>query len=205
MLTCPSVGARAGPRQARLPREAKARPLRARKDHICVGGRSGSGWRQAHLDVLVSHELHTGTPVRSPAPVVRSRNGAGPTWSGCEPHTHEGSALRSHCPDHSPLLAQRTRATTANAGRIDHAQTSIGFSTPLLGVKRLSCWTPERSIGLERKVLPREATRLPRRVAVVGGPYPEAGADEAGRVAFCPLCSGRAGANSVVRTGSGCS
>jgi hypothetical protein len=41
-------------------------------------------------------------------------------------------------------------------------------------------------------------------VAVVGGPYPEAGADEAGLVAVCSLCGGSATANSVVRNGTGC-
>ncbi len=50
------------------------------------------------------------------------------------------------------LLAQRAGATTANAGRLDHAQAAIGFSTLLMGVKRLPCWAPERPIGLERKV-----------------------------------------------------
>ena len=39
-------------------------------------------------------------------------------------------------------------------------------------------------------------------VAAVGGPYPEAGADEAD-LAACALCAGRAGANSVVRSGVG--
>jgi hypothetical protein len=103
------------------------------------------------------------------------------------------------------LLAQRTRATTANAGRIDHTQTPISLSPPLLGVKLLRCWAAQRSIWLEREGLPREATRLPRRVAVVGEPYPDAGADEAGRVAACSLCGGMVGANSVVRIGVGSS
>ncbi len=40
-------------------------------------------------------------------------------------------------------------------------------------------------------------------VAVAGGPYPEAGADEVGRVAACAFCSGMAGANSVMRRGVG--
>jgi hypothetical protein len=59
------------------------------------------------------------------------------------------------------LLTQRTRAAVANAGRIQHAQATIGFSTPLLGMKRLSCGTTQRSVGLERKVLTRKAPRFP--------------------------------------------
>jgi hypothetical protein len=105
-----------------------------------VTWRSDGGRRQAHLDTLVSHELHTGAPVFSPAPISRSRNGAGPTWSGCEPHTHL-TRLRGRVAIPLTLLALRTRAAVANAGRIDHAQTSIGLVAPLLGMKRLSCWT----------------------------------------------------------------
>jgi len=37
---------------------------------------ASTGGRQAHLDALVSHELHAGAPVLSPAPVPR-RSGAG--------------------------------------------------------------------------------------------------------------------------------
>src|SRR6266568_886965 len=94
------------------------------------------------------------------------------------------------------LLPQRTGTTTAAAGRVHDAQTPIGFPAPLMGTKLLACWTTERPIGLERKVLPREATRFPRRVAVAGGPYPDAGAGEA---AACSVTGGMAGANSVVR------
>jgi hypothetical protein len=59
------------------------------------------------------------------------------------------------------LLAQRTRAAVANAGRIHHAQTAIDLATALLGMKRLSCWTAERPIRLEREVGSREASRFP--------------------------------------------
>ena len=69
--------------QPLCPREASVGTLRAGKDHLRFTWRScGGGW-QAHLDVLVSHELHTGAPVLSPAPIARSRSGAGPTRRGC--------------------------------------------------------------------------------------------------------------------------
>jgi len=51
------------------PREASVGTLRAGKDHFCTAKRSCGGWRQAHLDALVSHELHTGAPMLSPAPI----------------------------------------------------------------------------------------------------------------------------------------
>ena len=51
------------------PREASVGTLRAGKDHFCFAWRSCGGGRQAHLDALVSHELHTGAPMLSPAPI----------------------------------------------------------------------------------------------------------------------------------------
>jgi len=59
------------------------RPLCAGQDHFRFAWRSGGNRQQAHLDALVSHELHTGAPVASPAPIPRSRSGAEPTWRGC--------------------------------------------------------------------------------------------------------------------------
>ena len=64
------------------PREARVGTLRAGKDHFRAAKRSCGGRRQAHLDALVSHEPHTGAPMLSPAPIPRSRSGAGPTRRG---------------------------------------------------------------------------------------------------------------------------
>jgi hypothetical protein len=65
------------------PREARVRALRTGEDHVRRAWRSYGGRRQAHINALVSHELDAGAPVRSAAGVARSRNGAGPTRSGC--------------------------------------------------------------------------------------------------------------------------
>jgi hypothetical protein len=51
------------------------RALCAGKDHFRFAGRSDGRRRQAHLDVLVWHELHTGASVRSPAPVAPEERG----------------------------------------------------------------------------------------------------------------------------------
>src|SRR6266568_6587404 len=59
------------------------------------------------------------------------------------------------------LLAQRAGTTTADACSIDDAQAPISFSAPLVCHKCLPGRAAERSIRLERKVLPREATSLP--------------------------------------------
>jgi hypothetical protein len=184
--------------EALFPREARVRALRTGEDHLRDGRRSGAG-QQAHLDALVSHELDTGAPMLSPAPIPPEERRI-PNHERMQEHTHlarlfGGAALPL------TLLTQRTGATTANARRIHDTQTPIGLSAALLGRKRWPCWTPERPVGLERKVGSGEAPRFPRRVAVVGGPYPEAGADEAGRAAVGSLCGGRAGANSVMRRG----
>src|SRR4051812_16896168 len=59
------------------------------------------------------------------------------------------------------LLAERTGPTTANAGRIHHAQAAIDFSTLLLNTKLLVCWTAQGPVWLEREIVAREATSLP--------------------------------------------
>jgi hypothetical protein len=49
-------------------------------------------------------------------------------------------------------LSQQAGTATANAGGGDHAQAAIGFSTPLMGRKRLPYRTPECPIRLEREI-----------------------------------------------------
>ncbi len=146
--------------QARLPQEPKVSTLAARKDHLDVGGRSGRRFRRdAYLDVLMAHEPQTGAPVFSATPI--------PPEQRCTTHPERMqqhtylTRLRGRAPIPLTLLAQRTRAAVANAGRIHHAQTAIGLSPPLLEVKRVSCWTAQRPIGLERKAGSGEATRFP--------------------------------------------
>ena len=144
-----------------FPREAIVRSLRARKDDFRFAWRSGGWGRQAHLNALVSHELHTGAPVFSSAPIApeeRSRTNG-------KRMQQDADLARLCCRAAIPLalLAQRTRAALTNAGRVDHTQTPICFSTPLLRSERSPCWTAQRPIRLERKVSSREATRFPGR------------------------------------------
>jgi hypothetical protein len=77
-------------------REARVRALRTGEDRIRGGRRSGRR-RQAYLDALLSHQLHTGTPVFSAAGVARSRTGAGPTWSGCSSTLTRAPAWQWRC------------------------------------------------------------------------------------------------------------
>src|SRR5690348_7885730 len=53
-----------------LPGEAKVRSLHAGQDYTSCGWRSGGGSWLTHLNLLVSHELQTGTPVFSSAPIL---------------------------------------------------------------------------------------------------------------------------------------
>jgi len=99
---------------------------------------------------LVAKQLDAGTSMNPSTPVMPLEgSGTDSHWMQEDAHLARllgGGAIPL------TLLAQRAGATTANAGRVDHAQAAIGFSTLLMGVKRLPCWAPERPIGLERKV-----------------------------------------------------
>lgn len=141
-------------------------PLRPRKDRRLRAGRGSR--RKVHLDPLVSHELHTGASVLSPAPrppeqrrgtrLERMEQDTDPTW------------LRGCFPVPLTLFAQRAAAIIAHPGAIEHAQTAIGFAALLGGVQRLASRTGQRPIRLQTEVLSRETTRFPgqgdRRLAI---------------------------------------
>lgn len=136
--------------QPLLPRETRVRSLRTGEDHLRGARLRGEGWREADLDALLSHELHAGAPVFPAAPIApEQRCGTHP--QRMQQHTHLARLGRGVAFPLT-LFAERTRAATANTGRIHYAQASVSFPTPLLDPKRLPCRTPERSIGLERKV-----------------------------------------------------
>ena len=100
-------------------------------------------------------------------------------------HTHP-TRLRGGLPMPLTLFAQGTGATTADAGRIDHAQAPIGFAAPLVGDQRLASRTAQRAIGLEGKVLPGEAARFPGQGHCLLAHTPCTGAGGVGRL----LCAG---------------
>ena len=59
------------------------------------------------------------------------------------------------------LLPFRTGTTTADAGSVHDAQAPVSFSAVFMRGQFLICRASKRSIGLERKILTREATGLP--------------------------------------------
>jgi hypothetical protein len=118
------------------------RSLRAGQDHVRRAWRSCGGWRQAHLDALVSHELPTGAPVLSAAPISpEHRSGTHP--ERMQEHTHL-ARLRGSAAIPLALLAQGTGTTTADAGCIHHTQAPIGFSASLMGGKLLVSGATQR-------------------------------------------------------------
>ena len=128
------------------------RTLCARKDHFRFARpRSGRRW-QAYLDALVSHEFQTSAPVLSAAPIAPEQRGR-TNLERMQQHTDLARFGRRRAIPLT-LLAQGTGTTTADAGRIDHAQTPIGFLAPFVDRKGLLGWTAQRPVGLEGKVLP---------------------------------------------------
>ena len=103
--------------------------------------------------------MYTSTPIRSATPILPEKRFA-PDAERMQQHADLAWLCR-RTPIPLALLAHRTRTTTANARSIHHAQAPIDFSTPLMSRERLPCWAPQRSIGLESKILTSEATGLP--------------------------------------------
>lgn len=146
--------------QSRLPREPRVRPRSSGKRQrrsISIG----SDVRfLLYRHPLVTQELDTGVSMKSAAPISPEERLIA-NHKRMQEHTDlarlfGGAALPL------TLLTQRTGATTANAGRIHDTQTPIGLAAALLSRTRLPCWTPERPVGLERKVGSGETPRFPR-------------------------------------------
>jgi hypothetical protein len=75
-------------------------------------------------------------------------SGASPTTSGWSRTLTRAPACAFRSPDHSPLLAQRAGAATANAGGIHDPQASISFSAVFVRNQLLVSQAPKRPIEL---------------------------------------------------------
>lgn len=104
-----------------------------------------------NLGALVAKELHTRAPMNSSTPVSPEERPI-PDDEWMEENTHL-ARLRSLAAIPLTLSAQWAGTATTNTGCVHHAQAPVSFSTMFMGTKRLACWTPQRSIGLETKVL----------------------------------------------------
>jgi hypothetical protein len=149
--------------QALCPREPKVRPLRPRKDRRRRRGATLAGRIRGlpHLDVLSMHQLHTGAPVLSATPISPEQR-CGTNDEGMQEHT-DLAWLFGGVPIPLALFTQLTGTTTANTGRIHQPQDPISLLPPLLEGERAACGTAQSSIGLERKIVAREATCFPGR------------------------------------------
>ena len=116
-----------------------------------------------YLDTLMAQQLYTHTSVVPTAP-VSPEQGRRTDDERMQEHA-DLARLRISAAIPLALLAQRTGTTPADAGSIHDAQASIGFSALLMRDQLLGSRAPQRPIGLESKVLAREATSFP------GGPH----------------------------------
>ena len=116
------------------------------------------GLFQMYINPLIAHKLHA-CPSMLPSTPVTPEERPIPDDEWMQENTHL-ARLRGFAAIPLTLLAQQAGAAAAETGCVHDAQAAIGFSTPFMGKKRLPCWTPERPIGLERKVGSGETTRF---------------------------------------------
>ena len=105
------------------------------------------------------HQVHTRVPMNSAAPVAPEERPFSDA-EGMEKHTYLTRLLRGMALPLA-LLAQRTGTATADTGSIHDAQAPVSFSALLMGEKLLISGASQCPIGLESKVLAREAACFP--------------------------------------------
>jgi len=121
--------------QPLLPRKAIMRPLRPGQGRRRAVRAGREGRRHLHLQTLACEQLHARPPMLPSAPVTPEQRSR-PHGKRMQQYAHL-TWLLGDAALPLTLLAQRTRATTADAGRIDHTQTAIGFSAPLVDAQGL--------------------------------------------------------------------
>ena len=126
--------------------------LRAGKDHFGLAWRSCEGWRQAHLDALVSHELHTGAPMLSPAPILPEQR-RGTNLERMEQDT-DATRLRGCFPIPLTLRTLWAAAAIEDPGAVEDAQTAIGKALLLGWAQRLASRTDSTPSGWRAKSCP---------------------------------------------------
>ena len=130
ILTRLAVGERALRASRSAPDQPMMGTLGAGKGHRFGSQTGGDGRHDLYLDALKAQELDARPSVGPTAPVAPEEGGrTDDEWM--QEHTHL-ARLRRRAAIPLTLLAQGTGTTTADAGSIDHAQTSIGFLAPFV-------------------------------------------------------------------------
>jgi hypothetical protein len=112
-----------------------------------------------HIYALLTEQVHTRAPMSPSTPIVPEER--------LIPHSErmqQYADLARLCRRTAiplTLLTERTGAATKDASSVHHTQAAVGFSALLMRDQFLVCWALKRSIGMEGKVLAREATGLP--------------------------------------------
>ena len=132
-----------------------------RQDNRRLLLRRQGGLGKHHFNSLVTEQLDAGAPIHSPAPIVPEQGGKADNMR-MQKHT-DLARLFGGAPIPLALLTQLTGTTIANAGGIHQPQAPISLLPPLLEGERAACWTAQSPIGLERKIVSREATCFPGR------------------------------------------
>ena len=84
------------PSEPLCPRETRVRALRTGEDHLRGGWRSG-GRRETDLDALITHQLHTSSPMDSAAAIAPEQR-CRTHRQRMQQHTHAGAACASRGP-----------------------------------------------------------------------------------------------------------
>lgn len=123
--------------------------------------RRQGGVGKHYFNSLVTEQMHAGAPIHPPAPIVPEQRGRANN-KRMQKDT-DLTRLFGGAPIPLALLTPFTGTTPANAGGIHQPQAPISLLPPLQERERVACWAAQRSIRLERKILPREVTRFPGR------------------------------------------
>ena len=142
------------------------RPLGTRQGRRRTREQGRCGRLDLDLDALRAHQLDACPAVRATTPVMPS-DGLRADDQWMQQHTDLARLLGGAALPLA-LLAQWTGTTTAHAGSVHHAQAAIGFSALLMREQLLVSGTAQRPIGLQSKVLTREAASFPGQAHVRG-------------------------------------
>lgn len=131
------------------------RPLRTRQQGRTRGWLNLAGWGEMDLHLLLSEQPYASPAMGPPTPVPPEEGSrTGDEWM--QQHTHPAGFDRSTAMPLT-LLPQWTGATLAEASGIDQPQTAISFCAQFRRGESLPSGAAQHAIGLQYKVLPREA------------------------------------------------